>query len=399
MTSELRLAEAQVSAVEIRQRIDSIDMMRGLVMLIMLLDHVRERFLLHLQVSDPMDLSSTSAGVFFSRLAAHLCAPVFVFLTGLSAWLYQQQRVGAPRPLRRFLLTRGLFLIALELTLVNFAWMGSYHTLWLQVIWAIGLSMLALALLSPLPRWVLAVLGFGLVFGHNLLTPISFQPGEWGYSLWTLLHDRNFLLTAEAAAAFGLPAIKVSYPVLPWIGVILLGYLTGPLYHHSLSSVQRQRWLIRLGVGALLLLLCLRGTNLYGETLPWLPQATVLLSLMDVLNFTKYPPSLNFLLLTLGLMFLLLRWFETPLPLACRKVLANFGAAPMFFYLLHLYVLLLLHQGLLGWLGPNQGQSYGVAGILEVWLITLSLALLLYGPTRWFAGLKKRSSAAWIRYL
>jgi uncharacterized membrane protein len=206
------------------------------------------------------------------------------------------------------------------------------------------------------------------------------------------------LLTAEAAASIGWPAIKVSYPVLPWIGVILLGYLAGPLYHHSLSPVQRQRWLSRLGVGALVLLLCLRGANLYGETLPWQPQATVFLSLMDVLNFTKYPPSLNFLLLTLGLMFLLLRWFETPLPWVCRKVLANFGAAPMFFYLLHLYVLLLLYQLLLGWLGPNQGQLYGVAGIAQVWYITLSLALLLYWPTRWFARLKKRSTAAWIRY-
>lgn len=399
MSSEFRAPTALSNAVAIRQRIYSIDMMRGLVMLIMLLDHVRERFLLHLQVSDPMDLSSTSAGLFFSRLAAHLCAPVFVFLTGLSAWLYQHQRADHPRPLRSFLAKRGLFLIALELTLVNFAWMGSYHTLWLQVIWAIGLSMLALALLSPLPRWVLAVIGFGLVFGHNLLTPISFQPDEWGYTAWTLLHDRNYLLTAEAAVGIGWPAIKISYPVLPWIGVIVVGYLAGPLYHPSFSAQQRQRWLSRLGLAALLLLLCLRGANLYGETLPWQPQATALLSVMDLLNFTKYPPSLNFLLLTLGLMFLLLRWFEAPLPAICQTVLANFGAAPMFFYLLHLYVLLLLYQLLLWWLGPNQGQLYGVAGIAEVWLITLLLALLLYWPTRWFAGVKKRSAAAWIRYL
>ena len=131
----------------IRSRIQSIDMMRGLVMLIMLLDHVRERFFYHLQVSDPMDLDSTSAGLFFSRFAAHLCAPVFVFLTGLSAWLYANPAHGPARSARSFLLKRGLFLIALEVTVINFSWMGSYHTLWLQVIWAIGLSMVLLALL------------------------------------------------------------------------------------------------------------------------------------------------------------------------------------------------------------------------------------------------------------
>jgi uncharacterized membrane protein len=382
-----------------RQRIDTIDMLRGLVMLIMLLDHVRERVLLHLQVSDPMDLSTTTIGLFFSRLAAHLCAPVFVFLTGLSAWLYQHHHSGVARPVRSFLVKRGLFLIALELTVVNFAWMGSYHTLWLQVIWVIGLSMLALALCSSLPRPLLAVIGFSLVFGHNLLTPISFAPQEWGYSLWTILHDRNYLLDAQAAASLGLPMIKLSYPLLPWIGVIVLGYLAGPLYLHSYSTTARKRWLLGLGLGCFGLLLLLRGLNLYGETLPWQQHASGLLSLMDWLNFTKYPPSLNFLLLTLGLMCLLLRAFEHPLPTSVRSVLANFGAAPMFFYLLHLYALLLLYQLLLAWFGPNQGQMYGVDGVAEVWLITVFLALVLYWPTRWFARLKQRSTATWIRYL
>ena len=173
-----------------RTRINSIDMMRGMVMLIMLLDHVRERFFFHMQVSDPMDLSSTSWGLFLSRFAAHFCAPVFVFLTGVSAWLYANRSHGEPRSARMFLIKRGLFLIALEILVINFSnlsWMVSYYTLWLQVIWVIGLSMLALAALINLPRPWMALLGFAIVFGHNLLTPIGFQPNEWAYGLWTCL--------------------------------------------------------------------------------------------------------------------------------------------------------------------------------------------------------------------
>jgi uncharacterized membrane protein len=380
-----------LSQPQIRQRINSIDMLRGLVMLIMLLDHVRERVLLHLQVSDPMDLATTEAGLFFSRLAAHLCAPIFVFLTGLSAWLYQHQS-AAPRSVRQFLVKRGLFLILLELTLVNFAWMGAYHTLWLQVIWVIGLCMLALAGLSALPRNILWLIALTLIFGHNLLTPINFLPGEWGYSLWTLLHDRNYLVSE------GVLKVKVCYPLLPWIGVIVLGYLTGPLFSKRITLPQRQSVLLRSGLAALLLFVLLRGLNIYGETLPWQVQPTVLLTLMDMFNLTKYPPSLNFLLLTLGLMCLLLRWFEQPMPAVVRRVLADFGAAPMFFYLLHLYALLLIYQLLLWQFGANHGALFGVPDISWVWLMSLLLALLLYPPTRWFAAFKKRSNWRWIRY-
>jgi uncharacterized membrane protein len=375
-----------------RGRINSIDMLRGLVMLIMLLDHVRERVLLHLQVSDPMDISSTEPGLFFSRLLAHWCAPVFVFLSGVSAYLYQQKG----RPLTPFLVKRGLVLIALELTLVNIAWLGSYHTLYLQVIWVFGLCMLLLALLHHLPRPVLLVIGLLLVGGHNLLTSIQFMPGESGYWLWTILHDRGYLLAPGEAAI----AVKISYPLLPWVGVIVLGYLAGGWF--QLAAQVRQQWLLRSGLLALAALLLLRGFNLYGETLDWQVQPTALLTMMDVLNFTKYPPSLDFLLLTLGLMCLALRALEraaTANPAArWQQVLADFGAAPMFFYLLHLYALLLLYSLLFWVFGANQGQLFGVSHIGWVWLIAVLLALLLYVPTRWFAAFKQRSRWRWIRY-
>lgn len=373
------------------QRIKSIDALRGLVMLLMLLDHVRERFFLHRQVSDPMDVEATEPALFASRLVAHFCAPVFVFLTGLSAWLYQQS--ARTESVSQFLLKRGLLLIVLEFTLVTFSWMGNFTTIYLQVIWAIGLSMLALALLVKMPRiaqWLVAV---GIIALHNLLTPIQFSVDEWGYSLWTILHDRNYWIKTDSLA------IKVSYPVLPWMGVILLGYCAGPLFAKQMPAVRRTTWLMGAGIGSLLLLLLLRGFNLYGETLPWQIFASPVQTLMSFLNFTKYPPSLDFLLLTLGVMALVLVWLERCNAARFVRVLSQFGAAPLFFYLLHLYVLLFIYTLLFALYGANQGSYFGVDSIYSIWLISVVLALFLYWPTALFAAYKRRSTYRWIKYL
>ncbi|MCU8061623.1 heparan-alpha-glucosaminide N-acetyltransferase domain-containing protein [Shewanella sp. SM55] len=393
-----------------RTRINSIDMMRGMVMLIMLLDHVRERFFFHMQVSDPMDLSSTSWGLFVSRFAAHFCAPVFVFLTGVSAWLYANRSHGEPRSARMFLIKRGLFLIALEIFVINFSnlsWMVSYYTLWLQVIWVIGLSMLALAALINLPRPWMALLGFAIVFGHNLLTPIGFQPNEWVYGLWTILHDRGYLVSEGALR------VKVSYPVLPWIGVILLGYVAGPLFSNKpngshLDASARQQKLLFLGISCWVLFAVLRGFNLYGETLPWQSGAHLGETLMSVFNLTKYPPSLSFLLVTLGGMFFCLVAFERYFA-SSGKVdgglarvghgLSVFGSVPMFFYILHLYVLLLLYTLAKFIFGVNHGEYFGVSNIGWVWFIAGVLAIALYYPVKRFSEYKKHSTQAWIKYL
>jgi uncharacterized membrane protein len=375
-------------------RIGAIDVMRGLVMLLMLIDHVRETFYLHLQVSDPMNVSATEPALFFTRLAAHLCAPTFVFLTGLGAWLYANPPGAPPRSPAGFLFKRGLLLVVLELTLVSFAWVGIFpmKTLYLQVIWVIGLSMIVLAALCRLPlRW-LAAAGLSIVFGHNLLTPIAFTPAEAGYSLWTILHDRGFLV-AEGALK-----IKVSYPLLPWIGVILLGFAAGPLYGPATTSGHRRAMLLRLGVGCLALLLVLRGLNLYGETLPWVPGHDVTHTLMSWLNFTKYPPSLDFLLLTLGIALLLLRVFET-VHNGLTEAIRCYGGAPMFYYLLHLYVLLVLQELAVTWVGANQGDRFGFDHVAWIWVTAVLLLLLLYVPTRAFARYKRVSRQAWVRYL
>jgi uncharacterized membrane protein len=318
---------------------------------------------------------------------------VFVFLTGLSAWLYAHPPSGPVRSPSGFLFKRGLLLVVLEVTVVNFAWAGDFppHTLWLQVIWAIGISMMVLAALTKLPRWAIAALGLAIVFGHNLLTPIKFEPGTFGYTIWSILHERNFLI------ADGPLKVKVTYPVLPWIGVILVGYALGPWYSRAVSSLDRTRTLILAGIGSLALLLVLRGFNIYGETLPWVHGADFVHTVMSWLDFTKYPPSLDFLLLTLGIAFLLLSWFEGRDNRATRTLVV-YGGAPMFFYLLHLYVLLVFQRTMVAVFGANHGERFGVDNFLWIWVLAPVLAFALYFPCRAFARYKRSSTQAWVRY-
>ncbi|WP_338762545.1 heparan-alpha-glucosaminide N-acetyltransferase domain-containing protein [Massilia sp. METH4] len=374
------------AALHLANRIASIDIARGLVMLLMTVDHVRETFYLQHQVSDPMAVAATEPALFFSRLAAHFCAPMFVFLTGLSAWLYAHPANG-PRDATGFLARRGLLLVGLELTLVNFAWTGSFtpSTLYLQVIWAIGLSMLALALLHKLPLPLLGVLGTAIVAGHNALQ-FHPEPGTFAAAAWTILEQRGFLLEDPLR-------VKISYPLLAWIGVILLGYAAGPLYARATSPALRRRWLLRIGIASLALLAVLRGTNVYGEPVSWAVHDDALRTAMSFLNFTKYPPSLDFILLTLGAGLIVLALVERPM--RWTAIPAVFGGAPMFYYLLHLYALLAL-QRIAGFaLGVPRAD---VNHVWQVWLITLLLAAALYWPTRWFGRYKRTSGKAWVKY-
>jgi uncharacterized membrane protein len=393
-TTQTRAASsAPTSAATARSRIASIDVMRGLVMLFMLVDHVREAIYLHMQVGDPMDVQSTDPALFFTRMLAHMCAPTFVFLTGLGAWLYANPANGAPRSPSSFLIKRGLLLIFLELTVINFAWAGDMppKTLWLQVIWAIGISMVVLGLMTSLPRWLLATIGAVIVFGHNLLTPIHFPPGHPLFAIWTILHERAFLVEE------GLVRVKVTYPVLPWIGVILLGYVAGPLYSKFMAAERRVKLLVMLGAGCLALLVLLRTFNIYGETLPWTVQSETIRTVMDFVNFTKYPPSLDFLLLTIGIALLLMAWFENQDNLLTRAI-AAIGGAPMFFYILHLYVLLVLQKIAVATLGANHGERWGVDSVVWIWIGAVVLSVLLYFPTRAFGDFKRRTSIGWVKY-
>ncbi|TFY93459.1 DUF1624 domain-containing protein [Pseudomonas nabeulensis] len=381
-------------AAPLRQRLLSIDALRGLVILFMLLDHVRETFLLHRQVSDPMNIDSTEPALFISRTLAHLCAPVFVLLTGLSAWLYGQKYQGR-RDVSAFLFKRGLFLVVLEFTLVNFAWTFQLppSVIYMQVIWAIGVSMLALAALVWLPRPLLIGLALVIIGGHNLLDGLHFAPGSLLQHLWSVLHERGWIEVNDSLR------LRVTYPVLPWIGVIALGYGLGPWFANVAQPALRQRYLLLAGVTALVGFLVLRAFNGYGEK-PWQGYESGVQTLMSFFNATKYPPSLLFLALTLGIGLLLLLAFERAGHKRWIGVLATFGAAPMFFYLLHLYVLKILYVACVGLFGLNQGNYFGFESIGAVWLVALLLPLALYLPVRWFAELKaRRRDLAWLKYL
>lgn len=383
---------AAAATTKARARIEVVDVMRGLIMVIMLLDHVREAIYLHKVVTDPLDVENTEPGLFFGRIAAHFCAPMFVFLTGLGAWLYANPASGWRSP-TGFLVKRGLLLVVLELTVITFAWTGTFppSTIWLQVIWVIGLSMIILGLLHPLPRWVLATIATVLVFGHNALSGIHFQPGEAGFVPWTILHDRGFLIPD------GPVKLKVSYPLLPWIGIILYGWLAGPLFARTVTPGQRGRAFTALGLGSIALLLVLRGFNIYGETLPWKPGADTLHTVMSFVNFTKYPPSLDFVLLTLGVGFLLFPRFER-LSNGFTRMLATFGGAPMFFYVFHLYLLLALQKGMVALVGANHGERFGVDHVWIVWLVWIALVPVLYPPCKAFANFKRTTTQSWPRY-
>lgn len=385
-------AAALQPAQALRSRIAVIDVMRGLVMMVMMFDHMRETIFLHMQVSDPIDVTTTDPALFFTRFAAHFCAPMFVFLTGLSAWLYAHPAAG-PRDATGFLVKRGALLIVLEIVLVSFAWSGQFPppVIYLQVIWVIGLAMIVLALMHRLPMWLLAGVGFAIVFGHNALSPIAFAPGETGFVPWTILHDRGFLV-AEGALK-----IKISYPLLPWIGVILLGYVAGPLYAKAFDPARRARLLVRLGLACLAALAVLRGFNIYGETLPWVQGETAVQTVMSFLNYTKYPPSLAFVLMTLGVGMIALAYFEK-IDNWFTRVCATFGGAPMFYYLLHLYVLLLLQNLLVLVFGANHGARFGVDQLWIVWVGAIAMLPVLYLPCRAFANFKRTSNQAWVRY-
>ena len=373
-------------------RLQSIDALRGLVIMIMLLDHVRETFYLDKQVSDPINVTETEPALFWSRFLAHLCAPVFVLLTGMSAFLFQMKTQSIEQT-RHFLLKRGLFLILLEFTLVNFAWTATFppEVIYLQVIWAIGLSMVILSMCIGQPKKILLSVGLLIIFGHNLLDQISFKDIPILEPLWLILHERGWI-------EFEGLRVRTSYPVLPWVGVILFGYCLGQFFQPKFNAQQRDRYLILIAMLSIVLFVLLRLLNIYGDE-AWQSYDSLTLSLMSFFNFTKYPPSLLFILWNVGIGLIVLiafeRWIQTPF----LKVLVVFGSVPMFFYLLHLYVLKLLYMiSELLW-GANESGYFSVSGVAQLWIITLFLICLLYPAVKAFSSYKHANKhITWLKY-
>jgi len=381
------------SVAKANTRMLAIDALRGFVMLCMLVDHVRETFLLHRQVTDPIDALSVTPDLYFTRMLSEICAPVFIFLTGLSAWLYSQKHSLGETSV--FLLKRGLFLVFLELTFVCFAWNAEFppKTLWLQVIWCIGICMIVLAGLLHFKRSWLIVLGVAIVAGHNLLDDVVVGPESPFFVPWSILHQRVFIDITEFTRA------RTTYPVLPWIGVILLGWAIGPWFGKDVQPAARISRLLKVGVGLLVAFVFIRYLNVYGEK-PWVQTGDALRTFMSFMSAKKYPPSLMFLMPTLGLGLILLAYFEKVQARWSTAQLAIYGGAPMFFYLLHLYVLKAMYLVAVAIWGANQGTYYGFDNLSGVWLWSLVLGVLLFFPTRWFAGLKqRRRDIAILKYL
>lgn len=375
----------------VRMRLQSIDALRGLVMVIMLLDHVRENWFLYVPVSDPVDALTTAPGLFFTRLTSTLCAPVFVALTGVGAYLYGLNH--SRRETTAYLVKRGLFLMVIDVTLVTFAWTTRVPPMiWLQVIWCIGICMIALAALMRLPRRVLIALGLVIVCGHNLLSDTRLSPDDALFVPWALLYQRDLIELPFGAVA------RTSYPLLPWIGVISLGYGIGPWFARDVDPALRQRRLLMLGIGMIAAFVVLRALNVYGDK-PWFHTEDPLRTVMSFLALTKYPPSLLFLLPTLGIGAVLLALFERA-QASWIAVLAVFGGAPMFFYIMHIYVLRALYHGAYLFWGPTQGNVFGVSSLGWVWVWYFALLIPLYIPTAWYSRLKaRRRDIAWLKYL
>ena len=376
-----------------RQRLDSIDLLRGLVMVLMALDHVREYFTE--ARFDPLDLTQTSAVLFATRWITHFCAPAFILLAGTSAYLVSKKRTRAE--LSRFLLTRGLWLVFLELTVVIFAWsfdLSYKGGLDLAVIWAIGWSMIAMAALVHLPVSAVGAIGILMIFGHNALDGIKPEAlGAWA-PVWSVLHVQG-----------PIPYGFVVYPLVPWIGVMAAGYALGTVY--DLPDARRRRILSWLGLATIAGFLALRALNVYGDPQPWSAQSSALFSVLSFMNLAKYPPSLLFLLATLGPALLALAWFEHARGAAAR-FFVTIGRVPLFFYVIHIalaHLLAGLAALILGY-GPevltnrpwvlSPGWGFGLPVVYVMWAIVV---LALYPACRWFAAIKQRRRDWWLSYL
>jgi uncharacterized membrane protein len=312
-------------------RIESIDMLRGIVMIVMALDHVRDYFHADAFLYNPLDLEKTSAALFITRWITHFCAPVFVFLAGTSAYLVGQRK--GKRELSKFLLTRGLWLVILEFTIINFSWFFNFKFTFfaLAVIWAIGVGMMVLAAVIHLNFKLILLIGILLVSGHNLLDSYHVVGDNAQAFVWQVLHE-------AALVHFTNFTVFIGYPVLPWTGIMIVGYCAGALYTPSVDPQFRKKRLYLLGFSAIVVFFILRAINIYGDPVPWSVQSNALDTFLSFINVTKYPPSLSYALITLGPSFLFLAASEKYSGKLVGIVTA-LGRVPMFYYIVHLYVI------------------------------------------------------------
>jgi uncharacterized membrane protein len=392
-----------------KYRIESIDLLRGAVMLIMAIDHCRDHLLRgH---PDPTNLASTTPLLFFTRWITHFCAPVFVFLSGISAWLAGTRRTR--EQLSALLIKRGLWLIAVEILLISpgLSLDPRLHMVVLQVIWAIGGSMFLLGLLIRLgvSRPAIGVIGAVIVLGHNIFDYTG-AGAAGGTFAWQLLMAAGGFVGSSIVPLGHDHIVIVAYALIPWTGVLLLGYAVGPIYGSGFDAVRRRRLLLSAGVVLLAAFVVLRGFNWYGDPAPWSVQKSTMLTVLSFLNVTKYPCSLIYLCMTLGVALVVLAMTEG-VKNKFTSAVVYYGNVPFFYYVIHWYLLGLSTIAVFFLQGYGTGQvvtpgnpflfdppgfGLSLAGVYGVWLIVV---VALYRPCKWFSGYKKRSSNWWISYI
>jgi uncharacterized membrane protein len=399
-----------------RTRVDSVDLLRGIIMVIMMLDHTRD--FLHFQATlfDPTNVAKTTPMLFFTRWITHFCAPLFVFLAGTGAY-FQTLRGKPTSSLSRFLWTRGLWLIFLELTVLRLVIFFNVDVLtlasFLQVIWAIGWSMIVLAGLIYLPLPVIAGIGIGMIALHNLLDGVTVTswagpgtpiPGFWA-SVWHVLHVPGLIFPFGADG----PKVFALYPLIPWVGVMAAGYALGSVYR--LESAERRRYLMRAGLLLTAGFIVLRLINVYGDPSPWSSQDTPVKTVLSFLAVSKYPPSLLFLLMTIGPSLMFLAWADEKPTGGWRSFFITYGRVPLFFYVLQWIVahtLAIVASVIAGKptdhlfgnlvLDPpaKPGAGFGLVTVYAMWALGV---LFLYPLCKWYADLKARRRDWWLSYL
>ncbi len=390
-------------------RIQSVDALRGAIMMLMAIDHIRDFVAQSAMQFLPTDLTRTTAAIFFTRWITHFCAPVFLLTAGIGAFLWRQRGGHSKPELSRFLITRGIWLIFLEVTVLRVILLSQVEyrgsIVLLFILWAIGMSMIALAGLIYLPPRALTAVSITIIAMHNLLDSVTakqFGKAAW---IWDILHQ-------QGAFAFGGLTFVTAYPVLPWIGVITGGYCLGTVF--TWDAARRRRFLLRLGAALTLAFVVIRAINLYGDPSRWHHQASALFTVLSFLNTAKYPPSLDFLLMTLGPAMIALALLEGP-RFSSNNPLIVFGRVPFFYYVLHLALAHLITIAMnfvrygrapfLLMAPPSMGSdaklfpsNYGYP-LWAVYVVWIAVLLLLYPVCRWFARLKQRRHDWWLSYL
>lgn len=388
------------------KRIESIDIIRGLAMVIMALDHVRDYFHISANTDDPLNLATTSPALYFTRWITHFCAPIFVFLSGTS--IYLQSLRKTKKELGIFLLKRGLWLIIAEWTIIAFAWTfnTNFNILPLQVIWAIGISMfiLGLLILARLSYSLILVMGILIVAGHNLLDIPESKPGFEAGFWWDLLHHGVFKLYPIGDNR----VLMMVYPFLPWTGLMILGYCAGKLFTPSFSPEARKKLLLQMGGGLIVLFVVLRFSNLYGDPVPWTKQDSPFYTFLSFLKINKYPPSLLYLCITIGPALILLALIES-IKNRFTGFMVTFGRTAFFYYILHLYLIHVVAAIFFFARGHSFAEARNVGkkfpfmyvapgegnGLLVVYAVWLGVILLLYPLCKKYDRYKTAHKEKW----